>query len=162
MLRRIFGKSKGGLKTETIKLKGSFHFVHRDKEGRIKDVRDIKNLIVNAGKAAVAGLILTDVSVSDFDQIAIGTGTTAPAAGDTALETETHRSAGTGSRVTTSVTDDTAQLVVTFNFSGSYAITEAGVFNAGSGGDMLCRQTFSAINVANGDSLEITYKVQVS
>lgn len=133
-----------------------------DRDGRLKDMRRVVDLIVNAGLAEVAALLLTDVSGTAFDYIAIGTGTTSPSASDTALEYETHRVAATGSRVTTNVTNDTAQLVATFSgYSGTEAVTEAGVFNAASGGTLLCRQTFSALNVDwdAGDSIEITEKI---
>jgi len=108
---------------------------------------------------------LADVAEDDFDYLAIGTGTTAFNASDTSLESETHREAGTGTRGTTSVTNDTAQLVVTFSgYSGSEAVTEIGMFNDASAGDMLMRQTFSALNVDwdAGDSIQMTVKVQVS
>jgi len=139
-----------------FKLKGKFEIKHI-RDGKVIDRRVIDNLITNAGMAAVAGLVLTDVSVNDFDYIAIGTDNTAAAAANTALGAEITtgggaRAAGTGTRVTTSVTNDTAQLVVTYNFTSSFAVVESGVFNAASVGDLLARQVFSTINVANGDS----------
>ena len=152
---------------EGFTLTGEIELVVRGKDGHIKDVRCVKNLVVDAGLAAVAGLILTDVSVNDFDYIAVGTGTVAPAAGDTALGAEIvdsglARAAATGTRITTTKTNDTAQLQLTFSVTGTKAVTEAGMFNAASSGDMLARQTFSAVNVVNGDSLTITWKIQVS
>jgi hypothetical protein len=121
--------------------------------------------ITNAGKAAVAGLILKDISVNEFDWLAIGTGVTGFNAEQTALVTETHRVAGTGTRVETAVPNDTAQLVVTFSgFSGEEAVTEIGEFNADTGGDMAMRDTFTAlpVNWDDGDSIVMTVKVQVS
>lgn len=125
----------------------------------------IENLVVDAGKAAVAGLI-NGVITNFFEYIAIGTGTVAPVAGDTALGAEITtgggaRAAGTTSRVTTDVTNDTAQVVLTYNFTASFAVTESGVFDSVSAGTMLCRQTFSVINVVNGDSLQVTWKIDV-
>ncbi len=143
---------------------------HFDKEGRLLDERDSgwkANTLTNAGFAEVAGLITADVGGTPFDYIAIGTGTTAPAATDTALAAETHRIGGaavTGSRVTTAVTNDTMQLVGTFSgYTGTEAVTESGVFNAATGGTLLCRQTFAALNINwdAGDSLQVTWKVQV-
>ena len=104
------------------------------------------------------------------DEAAIGTGTTGEGASDTALETEITtgggaRASATCSRVTTSQTNDTAQLVYTWTFSSTFAVTESGVFDAAGpppSGVMLCRKTFSAINVGSGDQLQITWKVQVS
>jgi len=121
-------------------------------------------MITNAGMAEVAGLIGTDTTgdVTAFDYIAIGTGTTAPSATDTALVSEQQRAAATGTRVTTTVTNETLQLVKdAFSFSGSYAITEVGVFNASTGGTMLSRSTFSAVNVTANDTLKVTVKIQV-
>jgi len=127
---------------------------------------DIHNLVVSAGQAGVASRINGAGGEAAFTFIAIGTGTVAPAAGDTALGAEITtgggaRAAATASRVTTDVTNDTAQLVLTFNFTLSFAVTESGVLNAAAAGVLLARQTFSAINVANGDSLQVTWKFDV-
>lgn len=124
------------------------------------------NLITNVGKAAAAGLLGNVGSVSTFGYIAVGTGTTAAAATDTTLETEIadsglSRAASTNSRVTTDTTDDTAQFLKSFTVTGTKAVTESGVLNASSNGVLLCRQVFSAINVINGDTLQITWKVDV-
>ena len=140
------------------------------KDGKLKQEYDSgwsPNGITNVGFAEVAGLILLDVGGTAFDYIAIGTGTTAFDPTQTALVSEVIRKAGTGSKTTTSVTDDTAQLVTTFSsadgLSGSHAITESGVFNAASGGVMLCRQTFPALNIDwdAGDTLQVTWKIQI-
>ena len=126
-----------------------------------------RNLITNAGLAIVAGQI-NGATTAPVTAIAIGIGTTAAAAGDTALESESttngaQRGAATATRVTTNQTNDTAQWVKTFSLTGTFAITEEGLFdNNTSGGNMLARQVFSAINVASGDSLQITHKVAVT
>ena len=127
----------------------------------------IRNLITNAGFAAVASRINGSGSEAQFDYIAVGTGTTAAAVGDTTLETELSsdglsRALGTTSRVTTSVTNDTAQIEKTFTVTGTQAVTEAGILNAASSGTLLAHQVFSAINVDNGDSLLIRWKIQAS
>lgn len=134
--------------------------------GRWQTVRTITNLVVDAGKAGVASRINGAGAEAAFTYIAIGTGAVAPAAGDTALGAEITtgggaRAAATASRVTTDTTNDTAQLQHTFNFTAGFAVTESGAFNASSAGTMLARQTFSAINVANGDSLQVTWKFDV-
>ena len=46
--------------------------------------------------------------------------------------------------------------------SGTGAITEAGVFNASSGGTMLCRTVFSVVNKGADDSMTITWTITVS
>lgn len=124
------------------------------------------NLITNAGMAGVASRINGAGSEAAFTYIAIGTGTTAADATDTALETEIttnggERASASASRTTTDVTNDTSRLVNTFNFTGSFAVTESGVLNAGASGVLLCHQVFSAINVTNGDSLQVTWDIDV-
>lgn len=137
--------------------------------GHMSDKMVLANLVVNTGMAAVASRINGSGAEPAFTWIGIGIGTTGAAAADTVLETErdeagttntNHKSASV-SRVTTDVTNDTAQLVTTFNFSATLAITESGVFNASPDGVMLARQTFSAVNVVSGDSLQVTWKFDV-
>jgi hypothetical protein len=146
-------------------LHGEFTVKHFSPEGELISLRHIKNLVVDAGKAEVAGLI-NGVTSTAFDNLAIGEGTTAPAATDTELESEVTDSGGerataTTSRVTTDVANDTAQWVHEWTFSGSLAVTESGILNATDTGTLLARQTFAAINVESGDKLEITWKCDV-
>jgi len=164
-------------------------WVHRDKNGKV--IKRYKSnswqnrllralhlkrheLIVAVGMANVAGLLVSDVGGTAYDYIGIGTGTTAPNVGNTALEIQKSRLGGalcTGTRVTTTQTNDTAQLVVTFSkandagLTGIMAITEVGVFYdaAGVTVSMLWRQTFTAetLNWDLGDTLEMTCKTQI-
>lgn len=135
--------------------------------GNFSNSRVVANLVTNAGFAGVASRINGAGAEAAFTYIAVGTGTTAAAVGNTALETEIadsglSRANSTASRVTTTQTNDTAQLVNTFTVSGTKAVTESGVLNASSSGVLLCRQVFSAINVVNGDSLQVTWKVKAA
>jgi len=125
----------------------------------------VKNLITNAGFAGAASRIGGAGSEAIFNYIAVGTGVTAANVSDTTLGTETaasglSRVAGTMSRVTTTQTNDTSQATTTFTVSGTVAVTESGLLNAASSGVLLCRQVFTAINVVNGDSLAITWKIK--
>lgn len=162
---RFFGFGDGGL--EKVKFTGSFEVIVRDKNGHTKETRAYHNLVVSAGKAGVASRINGSGAEAAFTFIAIGTGTTAAAAGDTTLQTEITtgggaRAAATATRITTTVTNDTAQLDLTFALTATFAITESCVINAASAGTMLCRQTFSAINVVSGDSAQFIWKIQAS
>lgn len=132
------------------------------------DTLQVSNLITNTGKAGMASRFNGAGAEALFDKIGIGTGTVAAAAADTALGAEvtaggvsstTHAvSAATASRVTTTVTNDTAQLVGTVAITATIAITESAVFNAATAGTMANRQVFSAVNVANGDNFQATHK----
>lgn len=150
-------------------LNGWIKIDHYDKDGNLIESVETPNALTNTGFTEVAGLFCSDQSGSytAFDYIAVGTGTTTATATDTQLQTEETengltRAAATGTLVTVNVTNDTAQLVKSFSVTGSVAVTESGVLNAASTGTMLCRQTFSAINVADGDTLQITWKVTVA
>ncbi len=126
----------------------------------------ISNLITDDGDAGMASRLNGDGAEAAFTQIATGTGTTGANNNDSTLETELaasglSRAAGTASRSTTDSTNDTAELTKTFSVTGTVAVTESGVLNAASAGVLLSRQTFSAINVVNGDSLQITWKFDI-
>ncbi len=128
--------------------------------------RTYHNVVTNAGKAVDAGLF-NGVLTTTFTRIALGVGTAAATTGDTALGSEITTSGGarntaTATRVSTAVSNDTAQLVQTWAFTGSFAVTESGIFDSATAGDMATRQTFSAVNVVSGDSLQVTWKVQKS
>lgn len=137
--------------------------------------RNISNGVTDAGRAAVASRINGSGAAAAFTAIGQGTGTTAFSVADTTLVTEV-KADGTGasgvhalatasvtvSRVTTTVTNDTAQLVGTISETATIAVTESGVFNADTNGTLLCRQTFSAVNVVSGDSLQFTWKVKAA
>jgi hypothetical protein len=122
-------------------------------------VRDIPNTIVTAGKNDIASLITGAGSVMTY--MAVGTGTTAVAAGDTTLETESDRNALSTSGGTAST--NTVEFVAVWNAGdGTGSLTEAGLFSASSGGTMLARTVFSAVNKGASDVLTITWTITVS
>lgn len=101
----------------------------------------------------------SDPLIDDFDYHGIGTGTTAEAAGDTALET------ASGSRVSGTPSQPAAnqyRSVGTFAITSTVAITEHGLFNASSGGTLMDRSVFAALNLQDGDSLEMSYTLTLS
>lgn len=141
--------------------------------GYWSDHKDGKNGITDAGRAAVAGLINGVGSVPAFLSIGQGTGTTAFSVSQTALVTGVTAggagdsgvhaiAAATASLVTTTVTNDTSQLVGTVSETATIAVAESGVFNATTNGTMLARQTFTAVNVISGDSLQFTWKIKAA
>jgi hypothetical protein len=125
------------------------------------------DLIVNAGLAIATGL-LTKITTAEPKYLQWGTGTTAPAAGNTALQTALNeaRVSGTVTRVTTTAADDTMQVVGTLTNAsgGTVNVTELGSFDAAgsgtpaTGGNMFSRSTFTAIPVDNGGGIAFTVK----
>ena len=123
-------------------------------------VAEVPNIVVNDGKDFVASRMknTTDAAMS---HMAIGTGSTAAAASDSALGSEL---AGSRTALTsTTVTNNDIVYVATFGAgTGTGAITEAGILNASSSGDLLCRTVFSVINKGAADTLGITWTVTVN
>ena len=121
-------------------------------------VQEVPNLVVTAGKGYVASR-MKDTSLGAMSHMAIGTGTSAAAAGNTALGAENDRN----SLTSTVVSGGTVTYVATFGAGeGTGAVTEAGLFNASSGGTLLCRTVFAVVNKGSQDSMTITWSVTVS
>lgn len=146
---------------DTIKLKGTYHLQIVGVDGKVREDWTVSNLIVSAGKALIASLI-GDASATPFTYLAVGTSSTAVAAGQTALQAETvtsglERAAGTVSRITTTVTNDTYKITKTFTATGTVVVEEIGVFNAASSGTMLGRALTGSKTVNSGEILIATY-----
>ncbi len=136
---------------------------------RLASVQVKPNLIVTAGKNYLVAAWQNSVELENLKFHGVGTGTNAAAAGDTALQTESTTIINPDStRATGSLTEGASanifRTVGTVSFDGSGAITEWGLFSqaATGGGTLWSRVVFSAINVANGDSIQFTYDVTVS
>lgn len=124
--------------------------------------RATHNTIPDVG-LAVAAKRLGGITEDAVSHMAIGTGTpTTTALGAEITTGGGARAAVTPTSQTTTVTGDTIRSVKTFSFTSSFAVTEEGLFNAATAGDMIASQNFSAINVANGDSLQITHDIVMS
>jgi hypothetical protein len=123
-----------------------------------KIVREVPNLVVTDGKEYVASR-MKDTTADAMSHMAIGTGSTAAASSNAALGAE----AGRVSLASTTVTANEVEYVATFAAgTGTGAITEAGILNAASAGDLLCRTVFSVVNKGASDSMTITWTVTVS
>ncbi len=135
--------------------------VLRDSKGDVKDIRVLRNLVVNAGLAWLASALSgAQATPSNMKYVAIGTGTATAVAGDTALggEVET-RVAGTQSLTTVDTANDGYLCVGTQNITANRAVTEVGLFSASTSGSLLARQIFSVMNMVSGDSLQTTWRI---
>ena len=121
-------------------------------------VQEVDNLVVTTGKGYVASR-MKDATATAMSHMAIGTGSTAAAASDSALGSESARVALTS----TTVSGADITYVATFGAgTGTAAITEAAVLNASSSGTMLCRTVFAVVNKGASDSMTITWTVTAS
>lgn len=97
--------------------------------------------------------------------IGMGTGATGAArtaaAADVALSTAVEsRTAGTGSTVTTTQTNDTYQTTGAISATTTRAVDEVGTFDASSAGNMAVSITHAVVNLSSGDSITYTIKTQ--
>ena len=127
-------------------------------------VREIDNLVVTTGKNFVASRMI-GTTPGVMSHMAIGTGTTAAAAGDSALGSQSAIQGLTSSAVGSGANANDVTYIATFaagTLCSAAAITEAGIFNANSSGDMLCRTVFAVVNKQTSDSMTITWTVTAS
>ena len=146
---------------EIMRAAGRVHIQVFGPNGELKEERKVKNLVVDDGLEHIANRLGASSPATRMSHMEVGTGTTSPAAGNTALET-----AISSSRValtTQTVSTNTVEYVGDFPAgTGTGAVTEAGVFNASSSGTLLCRTTFSVVNKGASDTLKITWTLTVS
>lgn len=140
--------------SEGIKVKGNVSVKLKGSDGKIKQEVKKNNLIVNVGRDGIADQLLASPSINKPSHMQLGSGSTAPTLGDTELESPI------GSRKAIGATRNSN--TVTFNAAfgageATGAITEAGLFNASSGGAMYARIVFDVINKGNDDTLELDW-----
>lgn len=122
-----------------------------------------RKVITNAGASAVVNAFRNTFELELFNYHALGTGTNAEAATDTALTTElttqystdNTRPAGTQ----TAPGANQYQTVATITVDAACSITEHGIFSqaAAPGGTMWDRSQFAALALNTGDSIVATY-----
>lgn len=145
------------MKRENIAAHGAFSATLIHKDGKVETVRK-DNLVLNGG----IDLLCDSIGKSSgrpavLSYIAVGTGTTAAAATQTALVTESLRKAATYSH-----TAGTSKLTFTATFNAGEAtgaLTEAGICNASSGGTLFDRVVFAVLNKGADDVLTTTFEI---
>jgi len=144
---------------ENLKLRGDVAIVLKDKDGNVKDSREIHNLVVSAGLEFICSR-MAGTSAGVMSHMALGSDTTAAAAGQTDLLSIL------GSREaldSSTASNNTITYVSSFEAGeGTGAVTEAGVFNAASSGTMLCRTVFAVVNKAADDTMSVTWTITLT
>lgn len=119
-------------------------------------------LLVNTGKAIVTNY-LAGGAATQPKYVGWGTGAGTTALTDTTLFSETgSRATGTTTQQTITTTNDTYQVVGTLTASGSVTITNAGLFDASTSGNLFVKGDFTGIALTSGDSIQFTFKTQFS
>lgn len=120
-----------------------------------KRIHNIYNTVTTAGKNGIADQILASPTLGKPTHMAVGTGT----GGTTSLNTENDRNA------LTSKTRSGAVVTMVGDWAAgdaTAALTEAGVFDASSSGNMWLYTSFSVINKGAADALTITWTLTIS
>lgn len=145
---------------DDTKVSGTLHVLVRDTTtGQIKYDVTFNNLVVSAGTAFIASR-MSGAASGVMTYMAVGTGNTAPASGDVTLQTELARVALSVSGGTP--TANAVLYTATFPAgTGTGALTEAGIFNASSGGTMLSRTTYAVVNKGASDEMIVNWTVTV-
>jgi hypothetical protein len=139
--------------------KDNVRIVLKGPDGQVKHEETVHNLIVTAGRDAIVNRLASSPGTAVPTHMAIGTGTTAPVAGNTTLETELDRNALTSNTASANVLTMVGDWAAG---DGTGTITEAGVFSAVTAGTMFSRATFSAVAKGAGDTLAITWTFTLS
>jgi len=123
--------------------------------GEIKRRRHIFNTVTTSGKEGIADNILAAPSLGKPTHMAVGTGSP----GANALGVENDRNA------LTSKTRSGAVVTMVGDWAAgdaTAALTEAGVFNASSSGNMWLSTSFAVINKGANDTLQISWTLTIS
>lgn len=124
--------------------------VLRGSDGEIKQQETVHNTVTTNGKNMAADQILASPSLGKPTHMAIGTGSPAANALGTELDRNALTSKNRSGAVVTMVGDWSAG-------DGTGSITEAGVFDASSSGNMHLSSSFSVVTKGASDSLSITW-----
>lgn len=119
-----------------------------------------RRLVTTAGVNAMVDAFQNLFELENFNFHDSGTGTTAEAIGDTTLVTPAGHARVSGTQTEPAANQYRSQATVAY--TSTLAITEHGLFSAASGGTLLDRSVFSAVNVNNGDSIQFTYTLTIN
>lgn len=144
-----------------IKIRGFWDAKLTGPDGSLKQHVRGENVITTAGKQYLAAFLnsaATAPATFTMRYIAIGSGQTAEAAGDTALGTELARASGL-----VSYSGAVYTVVATFAAGvGTGSIYEYGLLSTSSAGTLFSRDTEALITKGAADTLTVTHEVTLS
>lgn len=147
------GHSSGKGLEDAIIVKGHVRIELFGSNGELKDFREIDNLITTVGRNMITDRLLASPTLGVPTHMGVGTGSVAAAVGDTTLTSEVRVALTTKSRSTNVLT------LVGDWAAGSATQTnsEAGVWDASSGGSLLSRVVYSGLPKGASDTLKVTW-----
>jgi hypothetical protein len=144
-----------------VKMHGAFTMTLVKENGEVETTHK-DNIIVNTGFDLIAKAVFNAADRPlAANQIAVGSGSVAAAVGNTTLGSQV------GPRGTATYTYTPGSKIVTLSYEfgpgvSTGALTEAGIFNATTGGTMLDRVVFPVINKGANDTLTTTFTLTMS
>lgn len=117
-------------------------------------------VLTNTGKRIVMHRLKGDAGWNVPQYLGWGTGAGTAAPTDTTLFTEASeaRVACTLAILTTSTTEDTFQALGTLTASGAKTITNAGIFDASTGGNLFLKASHDGIPLDANDSIQYDFR----
>jgi len=118
-------------------------------------------VVTNNGKGVISARFLASAPALNL-YVGWGTGNGTSAAADTTLFTEAAeaRAAAAVSQATTTTANDTFQAVGTMTATATRTITNAGLFDASTSGNLIMKGEFGSVPLNSGDSIAFTMKIQ--
>lgn len=147
---------------DKLKLTGELSIVLKDEFGNVKDTREVKNLVVNSGLAFIISRMV-GTAKDVMSHMALGSGSTATAAGQTDLVALLGSREALDSTTITGTNNEKVVYVSSFEAGDATgAVVEAGIFNAAAAGDMLCRTVFNVVNKGANDTMTVTWTITLT
>ena len=144
------------MSNDTSTITGVLHIVLKDKDGNVKLDRVQTNTVTTAGKNMIADRLLAAPSLGVPTHMAVGTGTPS----GTALGTELDRNALTSKTRSTNVVTMVGDWAAA---DGTGTLSEAGIFDAASTGNMITSTTISpSIPKGASDVLSISWTLTIN
>lgn len=148
-------------KYDKVKVSGDLALEVLDDTGVVRESRYVPNLVVSTGLALIINRLL-GAGKAAVSHMAVGISNQATAASDTGLIQQAGAREPIDTAVVAGPANNWAVYTCTFEAGdGTGALTEAGVFNADTGGDMLCRTVFPVVNKLASDSMVITWTIKL-
>lgn len=142
-----------------IKVVGNIDIKRYDESGNLLGVLHYPNLVVDTGKAFIAGRIASNTSV--ITHIGLGEGTSGVVPSDVKLEVEIDRA-----NLSVSPSVSGTSITYTASFGASNAVgtlSEAGLFNSGNtqSSIMVCRTIFPGYEKLSNEAVSISWTLTV-
>jgi hypothetical protein len=161
-IRRFFARASSAFGAGVINATTELEIKHI-RNGEVIGTQTVLDKVVTTAFVndivdALKGDATPYANFKNYKYHASGTGTAVEAVGDVALGTEVATRA-TGTQIE-GATANEFKSVATITYSGSFAITEHGLFNAVAAGTLMDRTKFAAVNVISGDSIQFSFTIQ--